>query len=126
MTPERLDNESSVIAFDSVYPTSNIVEHPMNPTFKPLWDNDRERIKAFRMTPERRQELVEEQTKLGKEIQELTREVDRQFGGLRKVKRQKDKNRISMTIRQINRRITKKEKRAEQITSLLGRTRGRI
>ncbi len=50
------------------------------------------------MTPERRQELIQEQNKLGKEIQELTREVDRQFGGLRKVKRQKDKNRISIEL----------------------------
>ena len=126
LTPERLDNESSVIAFDSVYPTSNIVEHPMNPTFKPLWDNDRERIKAFRMTPERRQELIQEMKKLGEEIQKLLQERDRQYGGLRKVKKPRDKNRISMAIRKIDRRITKKEKRIKHIKSLLGRGRGRI
>ena len=126
LTPEKLDNESSVIAFDSVYPTSNIVEHPMNAIFKPLWDNDRERIKAFRMTPERRQELIQEMKKLGEEIQKLLQERDRQYGGLRKVKKPRDKNRISMAIRKIDRRITKKEKRIKHIKSLLGRTRGRI
>tara|TARA_R100000234_G_scaffold35117_1_gene20857 strand:+ start:165 stop:1232 length:1068 start_codon:yes stop_codon:yes gene_type:complete len=126
LTPERLDNESSVIAFDSVYPTSNIVEHPMNPTFKPLWDNDKKRIQAFRMTPERRQELIQEQMELGKEIQKLVEQRDKQFRGRRKVKRKKDMNRISMAIRKLDKKITIRENRIKHIKSLLGRGRGRI
>tara|TARA_B100000902_G_scaffold87457_1_gene91523 strand:+ start:49 stop:783 length:735 start_codon:yes stop_codon:yes gene_type:complete len=108
LTPERLDNESSVVVFDSVYPTNHVEKlRSRGTTFKEIWPNDKERLDAFNITPEKRQELIQLRNELNIRADKHRKKLNN-----RKLKGQARQDVIST--------IEMAEKEAKEITTKLG------
>ena len=108
LTPQKLDNESSVVVFDSVYPTNRVDElKNRGTTFKPIWPNDKERLDAFNITPEKRQELIQLRNELNTRAAKHRKKLNN-----RKLK--------GDARQEVIRTIQMAEKEAEEITRKLG------